>query len=102
MGIYQRVNSSIEGGGTSAFFQILAHGDTGTFFFQIFENCMLGNFLATICWETFWQLYAGNLLMETRCWEIRVDTRGFLKGAIMAQSDGIILRFQGNGTWSAS
>ena len=32
--------SSIEGGGTSAFFQILAHGDTGAF-------------LQTICWESF-------------------------------------------------
>ena len=68
--------SSIEGGGTSAFFQILANGDTGEFFSQIFGNYtlgnlfgnyMLGNFLETICWEIFWKLYAGNLLMETMC-----------------------------------
>ena len=39
---------------------------------------MLGNFLGTICWETFWKLYAGNLMMETMCWEIRVDAGGFL------------------------
>ena len=76
-------------------------------FFQIFGNYMLGNFwklhvgkfLETICWEIFWKLYAGkffwklyagNLLMETMCWEIRVDAGGFLKAVIMAQSHGII------------
>ena len=41
-----------------------------------FGNCMLGNFLKTICWEIFWKLYAGNLLMEAMCWEIRVDAGG--------------------------
>ena len=35
--------------------------------------------------------------METMCWEIQVDTSGFF----MAQCYGIILRFQGNGTWSS-
>ena len=50
----------------------------------------------------FWKLYAGNLLMETMCWEIRVDTGGLLMGVIMAQCYGITLRFQGNGTCSAS
>ena len=43
---------------------------------------------------------AGNFL-ETICWEIRVDTSGPLMGVIMAQCYGIILRFQGNGTWSS-
>ena len=38
------LTSSTEGGGTSAFFQIVAHGDTGAFCFQIFGNYMLGNF----------------------------------------------------------
>ena len=53
--------SSIEDGGTSAFFfQILAHGDTSVFFFK---------FLETMCWEIFWELYAGNFF-ETICWEI--------------------------------
>ena len=47
-----------------------------------------------------WKLYAGKFL-ETICWEIRVDTSGFLMGVIMAQCYGIILRFQGNGTWSS-
>ena len=94
--------SSIEGGGTKAFFQILAHGDTGAFLKKIFGNYMLGNLLETICWEIFWKLYAGNLLTETMCWEIWVDASGFLIGVIMAQCYGIILRFQGNGTWSAS
>ena len=32
--------------------------------------------------------------METMCWEIRVDAGGFLKGVIMAQCYGIILRFK--------
>ena len=39
--------------------------------------------------------------METMCWDIRVDTSGFLLGVIMAQCYGIILQFQGNGTWSS-
>ena len=43
---------------------------------------------------------AGNFL-ETICWEIRVDTNGFLMGVIMAQCYGIILWFQSNGTWSS-
>ena len=43
---------------------------------------------------------AGNFL-ETICWEIRVDTSGFFMGVIMAHCYGIILRFQGNGTWSS-
>ena len=60
---------------------------------KFFGNCMLGNF---------WKLYAGNLLMETMCWEIQVDAGGFLMGVIMAHCFGITLRFQGNGTWSAS
>ena len=66
------------------------------------RSYMLGNFLETICWEFFLKLYAGNLLMETMCWEIRVDAGGFLMGVIMAQCYAITLRFQGNGTWSAS
>ena len=80
--------SSIEGGGTSAFFQILAHGDTGAF---------SPKFLETICWEIFWKLYAGNLLMETMCWEIWVDAGNLLMGVIMAQCCAITLQFQGNG-----
>ena len=60
-----------------------------------------GNFLETICWEISWKLYAGNLLMKTMCWEVRVDTDGFLMGVIMGQCYGIILRFQGNGNWSS-
>ena len=48
--------------------------------------------------EIYWKLYAGNLLMETICWEIRMDSGSVLKGVIMAQCYGIILRFQGNGT----
>ena len=51
--------------------------------------------------ENFLKLYAGNLLMETTCLESRVDTSSFLMGVIMAQCYGIILRFQGNGTWSS-
>ena len=51
--------------------------------------------------EISWKLYAGNLLMETMCWEIWVDAGGFLKGVIMAQCYGIKLRFQGNSTWSS-
>ena len=47
-----------------------------------------------------WKLYAGKFL-ETICWKIRVDAGCFLKGVIMAQCYGIILRFQGNGTWSS-
>ena len=39
--------------------------------------------------------------METMCREILVDTSGFLMGLIMAQCYGIILRFQGKGTWSS-
>ena len=39
-------------------------------------------------------LYAGNLPMETICWEIRVDAGGFLKGVIVAPCYGIILRFK--------
>ena len=38
-------------GDTSAFFQILAPGDTSAFFLQIFGNYMLGSF---------WKLYAGK------------------------------------------
>ena len=57
---------------------------------------------------SFWKLYAGkfcdpyegNLLMETMCWEIRVDAGGFLRGEIMAQFYGITLRFQGKGARS--
>ena len=37
--------------------------------------------------------------METMCWEIQVDSGGFLKGVIMAQC--ITLQFQGNGTRSS-
>ena len=48
--------------------------------------------------EISWKIYAVNLLMETMCWEIRVDAGGFLKGVIPSQCYGIILRFQGNGT----
>ena len=44
---------------------------------------------------------AGNFL-ETICWEIRVDTSGFLIGVIMVQCYGIILRVQGNGTRSSA
>ena len=47
--------------------------------------------------EISWKLYAGKFL-ETKCWEIRVDAGSFLKGVIMAQCYGIIVRFQGNGT----
>ena len=39
--------------------------------------------------------------MKSMCWEIWVDTGGFLMGVIMAQCYGIILRFQGNGSWSS-
>ena len=39
--------------------------------------------------------------METICWEIRVDTNGFLRGVITAQCYGITLRFQGNATRSS-
>ena len=53
---------------------------------------MLGNFLETICWEIFWKLYAGNILMETIWWEIRVDTS---EGVILAKCCGALL-------WSAS
>ena len=59
------------------------------FFGTIYEN-----FLESICWEYFWKLYAGNFLMATMCWEIRVDAGGFLKGKIMAQCYSIILRFK--------
>ena len=62
---------------------------------------MLGNFRKLCAGKFFWKLYAGNLLMETMCWEIWVDTSGFLMGVIMAQCYGIILQFQGNGTWSS-
>ena len=46
------------------------------YFLKFLGNYKLGNFLETICleticWESFWKLYAGNLLMETMCWEIR-------------------------------
>ena len=44
-----------------------------------------------------WKLYAGKFL-ETICWKIWVDAGCFLKGVIMAQCYGIILRFQGSGT----
>ena len=48
--------------------------------------------------EISWKLYAKKFL-ETICWEIRVDTSGFLMGVILAQCYGITLRFQGNGIW---
>ena len=43
----------------------------------------LGNHMMEISWKLnarnfFWKLYAGNLLMETMCWEIRVDAGGLL------------------------
>ena len=50
--------------------------------------------------EISWKLYAGKFL-EIICWEIGVDTSGFLMGVIMAQCYGITLWFQGNGTWSS-
>ena len=50
--------------------------------------------------EISWKLYAGKFL-ETMCWEIWVDAGGFFDGVIMAQCYGIILWFQGNGTWSS-
>ena len=47
--------------------------------------------------EISWELYARKFL-ETICWKIQMDAGCFLKGVIMAQCYGIILRFQGNGT----
>ena len=36
---------------------------------KIFGNYMLEKFLEIICCKSFWKLYAGNLLMDTMCWE---------------------------------
>ena len=113
-------------GGTSAFFHMRAQAHfsksraqkyernfTSTKFGQRYERerktrnsicweiswkLYAGKFLGNHMMEISWKLYAGSLLMETMCWEIQVDAGGFLKGVIMAQCYGIILRFQGNGT----
>ena len=47
-----------------------------------------GNYLETICRE----------ILGNHIWKIRLDAGCFLKGVIMAQCYGTILRFQGNGT----
>ena len=49
-----------------------------------------GNFLETICWEILGNYMLGN--SDGYQW--------LLVGVIMAQCYSIILRFQGNGTWS--
>ena len=67
-----------------------------------FSKLYAGKFFGNYMLEKLWDLYDGNLLMETFRWKIWVDTSGFLRWVIMAQCYGIILWFQGNGIWSAS
>ena len=50
--------------------------------------------------EISWKLYAGKFLANYKLGN-SVDTSSFLMGVIMAQCYGIILQFQGNGTWSS-
>ena len=84
--------SSIEGGGTSAFFsnfslwgyrhiflKILAYGDAGTFFSNFWE-LYAGKFLETICWEIFWKLYAGNrnYMLVTSRWKPYAGKLGWM------------------------
>ena len=98
-------HSSIGDGGTSALLQSMAKIRVQIYEPKIGKVCgkirvqnlrakLLNQLLAI-----FWKLYAGKFL-ETICWEIWVDTSGFLMGVIMAQCYSI-LRFQGNGTWSS-
>ena len=88
--------------------EILRAQNSKFYILAISSKLYAGKFLETICWEILgnymlgnsWKLHAGKFL-ETICWKIRVDAGYFLKGVIMAQCFGIILRFQGNGTWSS-
>ena len=88
------------------FFKFLENLD-GSNFWKLY----VGNFFGNYMLGNFWKLYAGNFLelyaekcfgnymlenfLEAICWKIRVDAGGFLKGVIMAQCYGIILRFTG-------
>ena len=59
---------------------------------EILGNYMLANFLETICWQIL-----GNYMLA--------NSGGYqqlLMGVIMAQCYDIILRFQGNDTWSSA
>ena len=85
--------SGIEGGDTSAFFQILAHGDTGAFFSN-FWKLYAGKFLETICWEIFgnymlgifWKLYAGkflgNYMLVISRWKPYAGKSGWMPAAV--------------------